>query len=253
MRLARLAVLFASLVVVDPWARAEDLPAPAPAAADYAVLSLLGDRLLVAGSLTSIGGANSKHEFIELGDSFVEGGALVAVKEAITRLEPGAAVALLRSRNAALFAIQEESLDSHGGAQALADALRPRLESISAKRLLLVSKFRRGTVLRFADRYHEREGRLEGLGYFVDRGLHVKNAETGEPQSGFIGVFAYFRMSLIDVRTWRVVREIDVAESRIRGERDGEPWEKVSAEQKVKALQALVREEMLRALSRLIP
>ena len=247
----RLAVAFLSLVVFAAWARAAE--GPVPVAVDYAVLSLLGDRLLVAGSLTSIGSANSRHEFIELGDSLVEGSALVAVKETIARLEPGATVALLRSRNAALFAIQEESLDSHGGAQALADALRPRLESVSAKRLLLVSKLRRGTILRFADRYYEREGRLEGLGYYIDRGLRVKNPETGEPQVGFIGVFAYFRMSLVDTRTWRVVHEVEVAESRLRGEHDKDPWETVSAEQKVKALQALVRDEMTRALPRLIP
>jgi hypothetical protein len=246
-----LAAILASLAVAAP-AGASEKEAPTPAAADYAVLSLLGDRLLVAGALTSVGSVNSRHEFIDLGDSLIEGRALVAVKEAIAKLEPGAAVVLLRSRNAALFAIQEETLGASGGGQALADALRPQLESLAAKRLLLVSKLRRSPILHFASRYYERDGRIEGLGYYVDRGLHVKNPETGVPQSGFIAFFAYFRMSLIDTRTWRVLREVDIAESRLHGERDKDPWEAFSAEQKVAALQALLRDEMMRGVPRLL-
>jgi hypothetical protein len=244
--------ILAFLAAATP-AGADETGVPASPAADYAVLSLLGDRLLVGGPLTSIGSRNSMHEFIELGDSFVEGGALIAAKEEIARLDPGATVALLRSRNPALFAIQDEMLDSHGGAQALADALRPRLEPVAAKRLLLVSKLRRDAVLHFADRYYDRRGRLEGLGFYTDRGMRAMKQETGEPVAGFIGFFAYFRLSLIDARTWRVVREVDIAESRVHGERDKEPWETLGAERKVKALQDLLREELTRALRRAIP
>ncbi|HEX7402424.1 MAG TPA: hypothetical protein VF287_00305, partial [Usitatibacter sp.] len=133
------------------------------------------------------------------------------------RIERAATVTLLRPRSAELFSIQAESLESHSGAQALVDALRPRLELIPARRSLLVSKLRRGTILHFASRYYEREGRLEGPGFYTDKGLHVKNPETGEPQSGFIGVFAYFRVSLVDTANWRVMREVEVAESSLRG------------------------------------
>jgi hypothetical protein len=249
----RLAVAILAFLAVAIPAGASETEVATPPAADYAVLSLLGDRLLVGGPLTSIGSRNSKHEFIELGDSFVEGGALIATKEAIARLDPGATVALLRSHNAALFAIQDESLDSHGGAQALADAVRPLLEPVAAKRLLLVSKLRRDAVFHFADRYYDRGGRLEGLGFYTDRGMRARTLETGEVVAGFIGFFAYFRMGLIDTRSWRVVREVDIAESRVYGERDKGPWETLSAEWKVKALQALLREEMTRALPRVIP
>jgi hypothetical protein len=47
----------------------------------------------------------------------------------------------------------------------------------------------------------------------------LQGGASREPVAGFIGFFAYFRLSLIDARTWRVVREVDIAESRVHGER----------------------------------
>jgi hypothetical protein len=99
-------------------------------------------------------------------------------------------------------------------------------------------------------------GYLEGLGFYVDRGIKVRRADTGEVGQGFLGVYVYLNAALVELPSGRILRERPVkASASFSSARNGEsfdPLDALTAEQKVATFQRLLRGELRRVLPELL-
>ena len=75
----------------------------------------------------------------------------------------------------------------------------------------------------------------------------------GERTQGFIAPFVFFRLALVELATGKVLAEQTVRESTsIANQRSAGAWDALTAEQKVRILNQLVRRETQRALPELL-
>ena len=216
----------------------------------YAVLSLVGDRFLVTGRSGVVN--RPAREFVALPEPLIDATALAAVKEGLASAQPAASATLLLAREPALYAAAEAILDAGLGAGALYEAIEPALRVGDADLIVLVSKAREQARLRFHNVYFETDGRIEGVGFYVDSAKRVARLTDGQVSHGFLGVFAYIRISLIDPASRKVLAEELLLGSTTARDPDKTPWDSMSAEAKVRTLKALVHDEIVRAMPRLL-
>jgi len=222
----------------------------------YAVMSLVGDGLLVVQYREKTGSSlpGTTRQTLLMADTVFDRAALVAAEEAVRRADPKAKVTLLGGRDAAVMEAQSRSLGSDGAAQAIADALRPRLPQTGATHLILVTKAQRASQLR-VDQSLVDTGPLEGLGFYVDRTLLTRPEGAAADSHGLLAPFAYFTVSLVDLATGRVVAERPVyAYSTYTESKTGaiNPWDALSSQEKVRILEGLVRDEAGKAVTALL-
>lgn len=229
--------------------------AQAPAGpARVAVLSLIGERLLIVGSNMSTGSRLDRNarEFIDLpADDFD----LTTARDfelRARREKPGTALVAIRSRDKVLREMQEDVLAGRREVKDLAARLRPALGPQGITHLVLVTKYRGDARIRIADGAIGL-GRLEGLGFYVDRWTPMVRADIGARGSGFLAPFAYFTATLLEVATLEVLAQASAAEAAAFGTTDApgatHPWDALDAEQKTKALREFVR----RGLEQVVP
>jgi hypothetical protein len=230
----------------------------APAHAEerrYAVLSLLSDQISVVTRDVSTGsrldrnvretvpirGALDKREVLAIDDALRAAG-----------VKPDAV--LLFTTDPVIFESQARLLDDPSGVAKLLEALEPVVRPAKATHLILASKYRHEAALQL---YESKvgSGRLEGLGFYVDRTLRTTTADSGESGVGFIAPYAYFRLSLVELASGKVLRDIPIyasdARTAARSE-SGEAWEAMTPEEKVAALERLLKAETARAVPELI-
>ena len=229
--------IMAALAALACVASAEDRPA---ATVDYTVVSIIGDRFTVADPNTDVRREGHKGYTFPLGSASVDGAALAAVKGVLLDRLPGSNVTLAVIREPAVYEAEEQVLDLTRDTQPLLDALQPVLSQIRARRVVLVSKLRESVDVRFADAYIERPGMLEGLGFYLDPGKRVRSTTTFESAYGYVGLFANFRVSIIDQATGRVLDEERIAAMEAARDVHKDPWESLTAEQKVAMMKDIV-------------
>lgn len=148
----------------------------------YAVLSLIGDALNVVIYQLTTGSNNdtNRHESIPFPDAPFDKAALLAADAALRRSDAKASVVLLTPSSKALCQEQERLFS---GSQAiLPDDVAAALKAAGATHLVLLTKYR-GDAHLAAERTNLGTGKLEGLGFYVDRVLRLKRADTGEEAS----------------------------------------------------------------------
>ena len=222
------------------------------ATADYAVVSIIGDRFTVADRNTDVRREGHQGYTFPLGSASLDGATLAAVKQVVAERIPGAKVSLALIREPAVYEAEAEVLSLSRETQPLVDALQPVLGQIKARRLILVSKVREPVDVHFADVYKERPGVLEGLGFYLDPGMRIQNTQSLERSVGYIGVFAHFRVSIVDQETHRVLDEERVAEMKAFRDERKEPWESYTPEQKVAMIKSAVAGQIRNVLPALI-
>ena len=244
---ALLAILLAAAATV---ARAEPR---------YAVLSLLSDSfIIVSRDMTT--GSNIDHNrrlTVDIPGNALDKKMVLAMDDALRAAGVGSHPVLLFTSDRKIFARQHELLDESGGTAALLDAVRPVLRGVDATHLVLASKYRHDARLQVQDGYVG-SGPIEGLGFYVDRAYQPRNMGNVSIAPGYLGVFTYFKLSLIDLASGRVLREVPVFASRTRlGTEDqtsvsGHPWDSMTAEEKVEAIDQLLRSETPPAMAKLL-
>jgi hypothetical protein len=221
----------------------------------YAILSLLGDGLSIVVREVSTGSRVDRNarRFVKLETPELDRAALFVAQDAIKRALPGARTVLLEVRDPAVYAAQSRALEEGGDAlRRVLPELGPTLAQAKATHLVLFAKWRHEALLRLPDG-HAGSGQLEGLGFYIDRAMRLVNREASEPYLGFLSAFAYFRVSLIEVATGKVLGEESVFESETRLSVSGvHPWDTMTSQQKVGALQSLVRREAERVMPALL-
>jgi hypothetical protein len=207
-------LLVAALLAAAP------LGALAVEARKYAALSLLGDRLLIVTHEMATGSRRdtNQRQFVELQDASLDRAATGAIADALRAARAtmdAVDVSALSIRDAQLFDLGQDALDDGDAGDALIAALRAKLGRVDATHLVLATKYRHASMLRLAAG-HVGSGRLEGLGFYIDTTFKTRRSDTGERGTGFLAPFAYFRLSLVDLATWKVVREERVLGSSVQ-------------------------------------
>ncbi|HUP98732.1 MAG TPA: hypothetical protein VM073_12350 [Usitatibacter sp.] len=229
-------------------------PASAQEPRKYAVLSLLGDALLVVQRELTTGTHIDRNTrtVVAVNTPALDHSVLLAIDREIGQAEPAAKTVLLAARKPELFAAQSRALDAGVGLASVLEAVKPVVAPANATHLVLVTKHRGEARLEMADGFVG-AGRLEGLGFYIDPTKHVENRDTGARAEGFIAPFAYFQVSLVDLRDGRTIREQVVTASRAQASQQAAtPWLAMTPEEKVGLLDWLIRTEAERAVPRLL-
>jgi hypothetical protein len=222
----------------------------------YAVLSLLSDRLTIITRDMSTGSHidHNHRDVVAVPGNLLDRNMVLAMDDALHAAGAQGRTVLLFSNDPAIFARQARGLDAGEGAAALLEAVRPVLRGVDATYLVLASKYRHDARLHVEDGYVG-SGMLDGLGFYIDRAYEPRRNGTIGVAPGYLAAFTYYKLSLIDLATGRVVREVPVFASETRLGTDavsGHPWDAMSSADKVAALDHLLRGETPQAMGRLL-
>lgn len=223
------------------------------AAPTYAVLSLIGDELTLVTYQPSVGRSTDANlrQVVPLNDDTFDRRALAVCERSIRRAVPGARVSAFRSSDRALYAGQQDLVTDDARAGRFLQSIVKDLQG-NTRFLVLVTKHRGDTRLRFADSSGG-TGKLNGLGFYIDRVQGARSVETGESGAGYIAPYAYLSVSLVDVASGKVIRTVTATESQpigsTRSKSSTDPWAALSAEEKVESVQQLIE----RGLDRIVP
>lgn len=249
-------VMGALLLALGSWvtsARAADAPV-------YAVLSLVGDSLGIVVSEPRTGShldRNRRETPVPVTGDVFDSAVVLATAQAAAQRVPGAQFSALNTRSPSLFKDQHERFPIIGNTLAWPVAIGEALSAQGATHLILVTKHRAATRIEFLDA-DTGSGSLEGLGFFVDGTLKVRDADRKTEGTGFVAPYVYVRLALVEVASGQVLRTQAVTAaspvpSTRRDAAVGNPWEALSPVEKVNAIRSLIAREMARAVPLLFP
>ena len=222
----------------------------------YAVLSLLSDQMTVVTHDMATGSSldrNHRESFAVPGN-VLDKRTVLAIDDALRRAQVKPDPILLFTSDPAVFAAQARLLDDDASVAHLVATLDPIVRGAHATHLILASKYRHDAMLQMADG-KVGSGKLEGIGFYVDRTMRTVSGDTREEAYGFLAPYAYFRLSLIDLGSGRVLRDVPIyasmAQSAARSD-TGNAWDAMTPQAKANALEALIRQETARAVPELL-
>lgn len=237
----------ACLLAVASAAWADDPPANT-----FAILSLLGDRLTVVSHVSQTGTnfGSERRNVVKLTTPAFDHAVLQAAESAVKAAMPDAKTVLLVARDPAVYDAQSEAIE----VDQPITALLPRIDSLvapaHASRLILITKIRYDAevVIRTGNIAF---GKLDGLGFYVDTNRPMANVKTGDTYRGLVAPYAYFRVSLVDLAANRVIAEQSVHLGVALASHAGVgTWEEITPQEKMNALQSLLREQVSRSVAR---
>jgi hypothetical protein len=219
------------------------------------IVSLVADFLTVTGFESSTGSqlaSSNPNERIELRDDALERAVLRAGLRAVGEAKAGKAVPLLIN-DGAVYDAQDRMVS---GEQARIPAsLLATLQAQQATHLLLVTKHRAEARMKTGV-VEVGTGRVQGLGFYVDRVTPLTRLETGESSVGYLAPHVYVRLSLIDLRDSKVLRTRTVTASWVytasSKDRGADPWDVLDSAGKMKALGELISNGCAPALRELL-
>jgi hypothetical protein len=208
----------------------------------YAVLSFVGDRLLITQAVAETGTRVDRNvrQYAATGSDALDKVALRAVKAGVVRVDAGAKVETLSVSNSRFYGAANAAMEQ-GGIGALVTMLRPDLRDIPATHWILVTKhrgdarvpLREGTI---------GSGQMEGLGFYIDRFRRVQLVDTGEGAEGVLAPFAYLHFTLVDAASGAVLRELnETMSTTVARQSATHPWDTLTADEKVAYLERLIR------------
>jgi hypothetical protein len=220
----------------------------------YAVLSLVSDRMSIVGYQPAIAGHQdqSVHDSIALTDRVLDNAAVMAAANAIKRLDASAATVLLASGDPKLYELQDRLFEQQDQALALRESVKSMIQSQHATHLVLISKHRGEAQFRLTNVYMG-TGKIEGVGIYVDPSIRTSRSDTGQQGMGFLAPFAYIKVMLVDAKTMAIIREQTAEESAVWSAAHApgslNPWDVLTAAQKI----AVLRDLLGKAIARVMP
>lgn len=213
----------------------------------FAVISLVADELRIVGQQGTTGTALNQNEVakIPLNFDLLEGHCLRAVTEAILKADTSATVAPVRLTEARHYAAP--SVFAPGERAALPDDWLRMLRNGGVSHLVLLSKHRADARMNSGMQTFG-SGRVEGLGYYVDNEMRLRQVGQAEVAKGFLSPYVYVRLSLIDVPSLAVIDSRTVVATKVLtaiGTKAGrDPWDVLDAGQKIETLKQMVSTEV---------
>ena len=229
------------------------LPLAATAQRHYAILSLVGDEMVIVQRDLETGSRldTNARQAVQMPDSSIDRAVVIAVEDGIRKAEPGARTTLLVSRRQSVYDSVARALDRGGSTSAAFEAVRPVVASAKgATHLILVTKYKAQTRVRIPTGTVG-HGNLEGVGFYVDHGSFSRAPYISDAERGVLSPYAYMRVSLVDLASGRVVAEERVLASNghtVEVGTIGDAWQALSAQEKERRLQQVLREETTRVV-----
>ena len=177
------------------------------AAPKYVVLSLIGDELTYVGKEGEQVGTNlnhNRHESLPTKSDLWDVTALQVIASVVPKAAPGASMSFLKGSLPEYFSDQ---VDWFGGGQLkLPDPLKAAVDGEHASFLLLLTKWRGDAII--SDGHASRgQGKLSGLGFYSDPTQKMAGGPHGD---GFTAPYVYAKLSLVDLSTQRLAREVTI-------------------------------------------
>lgn len=221
----------------------------------YAAVSLLGDSLTIVTYQPAVGSYldSNLHQSYPLPNSSLDRMALVAVNDALVKIDPQTQTILLApapsSVSPALGNFEDGQRFDPGA------TLDQALKQQSATHLVLVTKYR-GEADLSGSRESMGSGELEGIGFYMDHLRWTKRSDNGGRGKGFLAPYAYFKVSLIDLATSTVLQHqlitSGIVYSAARSEDSASVWDALSASEKIKILGSLITRGIADAVPALV-
>lgn len=217
-----------------------------------AVLSLIGDSLgIVEYRGQTESRVATRTEEVPLPDPVMDKAALLAAGDSLAK-RPGPVTVSYVLPTASLYSAGRDLLD--GNRFVATPELDAALKARQASHLVLITKHRDDARLRL-ERHSTGSGKLEGIGYYVDRSFRVSRADNRATGIGFLAPYVYIRVSLVDLSTSSVVGDQAATHSTTysaaRAENSAHPWDVLTPGQKIDRLRSMIREAVLEAVPKL--
>jgi hypothetical protein len=207
-----------------------------------AIVSLVADKLTVTG-FESTTGTNlnvNPTESLPLTGDALERAVLRTAMSAVNNTKAGRAVPLLVN-DAQLYAIQDQVIN--GETARVPDSLLQTLVAQKATHLVLVTKHRAVANMKTGV-VQLGSGRVEGLGFYIDRIRELHTLGTGHRSVGYLAPHVFVRVSLIDLPQSKVIATRTVTASTVVTSNDkttgADPWDLLDSAAKMKAIEALI-------------
>ena len=221
----------------------------------YAVVSLVGDKLDVVSYQMATGAITDRnvHTSIPVTDGYFDDAAMLAADEAIGRIDAKAKITMLSASPPSWYAGQYRFFD--GNKAALPAELTAAMRGEGATHLLLITKFRSDARLQAASSKLG-SGKLQGLGFYMDRDMPMISTDTQESSDGFLAAYVYVRLSLIDLATSTVLRDRTSTASKMRATVPGKagfhPWLAMTPQEKLTTVRSILQGEIARMVPEVI-
>ena len=234
---------------------AQTAPPLAAAMPSVAVYSQTARELSVMQFQTATGtrlNNNTRHR-LPVPDSALDKAVVILAGEALKKALPFGRQWLVAPTDTDLF----ESLLTVGEGEPVkfADDMLAALKEQGSTQLLLFTRVRDDASLR-ALNGRLGTGQLEGLGFYVDTHTPVRDVDLGQLGQGFLAPYAYFRSTLVDVASQRVLRtqvsRLGYVISAARSQGSAHPWDVMSSSQKMTTLRDMMRDEIGRVVPLLV-
>lgn len=222
----------------------------------YAVMSAVGDQLIVVHARSQTGSRLDQNErnTAPMPDNSIDRMVLKHVDAALRRQGRSVETAALAAGNAPMFAIQRETLGGQQPTDAPVKRFAAALPDGGADRLLLVLKSRGDVRIPVTDGTIGL-GKLEGLGFYVDSVTNVRSGTSGYQANGFIAPYAYLRVVLADA-SGKVIAEqaLNLASTYplADAQHAAKAWEVLDATAKYDALDRLLSRELDRVVHAMV-
>jgi hypothetical protein len=223
--------------------------------ARYAVISLIGDEMLIVGAAQGTGQRIDRNSrtYVPLDDPVIDKTVLLAAKDALERTT-GAEPVLLFGRERRLYAMQQRLMSEGQGMEGLLSYIRPLVQNTGAQYLVLFTKARREAKMQVYEQALG-NGTVEGVGFYVDPSTEVLIRDKQQNATGFVSAYAYFDVALVDLAKGAIVGEQRVAANRTTAAPNSvatEVWSGISGAEKMRMLQGILREEVARTVPMLV-
>jgi len=230
---------------------------PVPLPRSYAVISEVAREVSVVAFQETLGSRLNKNERqrLPVPDGAFDKVALVTAQQALKLAAPVAGVWLIAPAETDFFGNSLQVVAPGDTVKMPAD-LAAAFKDNRTSHLMLFSRHRAEARFRFVE-MTDSTGLLEGMGLYVDRLLKVKNLDTRDTGIGFLGPYVYLRATLIDTATSKVISTQITQATRVfsAGEAkdgSGNPWEALSAAEKMATLRDMLRDEVARLVPLLL-
>ncbi|MDC8770616.1 hypothetical protein [Roseateles albus] len=221
----------------------------------FAALSLIGDSINVVTFQTTVGSKLDRNikQSAAIPDAPFDVTALRTIQASVKELKGPGEVLLYRSPSIDLFGDPWALFD--GNKLLLPPNLVEAMKKDGASHLLLLTRNRQDAKLA-TTQGAVGSGRLEGIGFYIDRQKRMYNTDTLESGQGFLAPYTYLQLSLVDLSNAQVLQQQTISSSQTIGSarsKDGfDPWQALSPEDKVDTLERMIEKELRQAVPALI-
>ncbi|MBL8343786.1 MAG: hypothetical protein JNL30_20140 [Rubrivivax sp.] len=212
------------------------------------VMSLIADEFVVVGQEGTTGTKLDQNvrESVPIAGGAVERVVLTTVMKAVASVDPAAKVMPMLVNEPRYYRGQRDWTD--GDKATLPAEVAEALRGANMTHLILVTKHRADTRMN-TGRISLGSGRLEGVGFFVDRISRLQLLGTSERTVGYLAPYLYAQVALIDLAAARVVARREITRGEVvvasqTGAAGGDPWTWLDEKGKVQALASMIERDI---------